>query len=235
MKTAARLATTTVVAAAAAAVIGVAPNAAALPGRFANPMQPYASADGEVHLLRPILAAPTRDRAPLGSLMSPGWRLIWDGSTVGTGEMVVRLVLKVRPAAGQPGTASEVLQIGRSRDPRVVRTCLTFGLRSGAGRRLPDRTINGRRYAAWENNDAGMSQSIAALDLRAVVNGACYAIARFRYGETASDGDRLVRLTSAQGAALLDKSLDSLQLGSVPAWQVVRPQTVSVPAGAVAW
>ena len=231
--TAARLSAVRLPAALAAVSIGTAPVVAAAPGRFANPMQPWASPDNSVHLLRPIIAAPTRSAAPLGSLMSAGWRFVWDGSAVGPGEVVVRLVLKVRPAAGSPGTASEVLRIGRSRDQRVVRTCLTYGLRGGSGRRLPDRVINGRRFAAWVNSDAGMSQAIAATDLRAVVDGTCYAVERFRYGESASDGDPSVRLSTAQGAALLDASLNSLQLGRVPGGQI-RPQTVSVPAGAVA-
>ncbi len=216
-----------------AASIMLAALIAAAPARFANPMQPWASTDGEVHLLRPIIADAGHDDAPIGSLMTQGWRLAWDGSAVGPGRMVVRLALKVAPS-GRPGTMTEVLQIGRSRDPRVVRQCLSYGLRGGAVRRLPDRTINGRRFAVWRNSDAGMSQAIAATDLRAVVGGTCYAIARFRYAETARDRDPSVQLPASRGAALLDASLTSLQLGRLGPSQVIRPQFVSVPAGAVA-
>jgi hypothetical protein len=177
---------------------------------FTAPVQPWVSADGQVRLGRPAVARiGTADR-PLVALMAPGWRLIWDGSRPTPGELVVRLTLPVVPADGQ-GTATEVLQVGRSRVPADLRSCLTAGL-SGA-RRLPPRTIGGVRFAAWRNGDAGMSQQIAATDLRAAVNGACYAVERFSYAERARDADPAVTLAQARGAAMLDAALVSLRLG----------------------
>ena len=203
--------------------------AAAGPARFTAPMQPWTSGDGQVSLLRPAAAPPTASEEPLSTLMYPGWRLIWDGAHPTPGRVVVRLMLKVTPPAPAK-TATEVLQVGVSRDPAAVRSCLRYGLAGGSGGRKPDRVINGVRFVAWANGDAGMSQGIGGTDLRAVVGGACYAVERFAVSESASDGDPSVTLPEAQGAAELDATLASLHIGQGPA----QAPALRMPPGAVA-
>ena len=204
--------------------------AAIAPVRFTAPMQPWTSPGGRVRLLRPAVAQPTTLAAPLGSLMTPGWRLIWAGEKTTPGHVVVRLALKVRPPAPEK-TATEVFLVGVSRDPGTVRSCLNYGLDGGSGRRQPDRVINGLRYAVWTNGDAGMSQRIAATDLRTMAAGACYAVVRFSYAESASDGDPSVTLPRARGASDLDATLASLRIGR---GRPLRPPAVRLPPGAVA-
>lgn len=198
--------------------------------RFTAPLQPWTSPDGRVRLLRPSAATPSRSDAPLGALASPGWRLLWNGASPTPGRLVVRLTLPIAPAPPLR-TAREGLQVGVSRAPEAVRTCLTYGLEGAPGRRLPDRTINGRRYAAWTHADAGMSQSVTATDLRTVAGGACWAVARFRYGESASERDPSVTLAPARGQAEMNAALASLRLGPGPAPQ---PPALRPPPGAVA-
>ncbi len=202
---------------AAAAVLALLGGAAA-PGvrAAAAPAQPWSSPDGTVRLLRPVAALPTRSGTPLGALMSPGWRLSWDGTAPGPGQVIVRLVLAVQPDAPRT-SAREVLQVGVSHDAAVRRGCATAGLGGGSARRQPDRVINGRRFTVWSNGDAGMSQSIAATDLRTVIGDACYAVERFAYADSASDRDPAITLSQADGAARLDAALASLRLGPASA------------------
>lgn len=214
-------------------MITIALLAAIAPVHFTAPTQPWTSPDGLVRLLRPAVAQPTTLAAPLGSLMTAGWRLIWAGENATPGHVVVRLALKVRPPAPEK-TATEVFQVGVSRDPGTVRSCLTYGPDGGSGRRQPDRVINGLRYAAWTNGDAGMSQRIAATELRTVVAGTCYAVVRFSYAESASDGDPSVTLLQARGASDLDATLDSLRIGHGGPRGPIRPPAVRLPPGAVA-
>lgn len=202
-------------------------------GRFTNPVQPWDSPDGRVHLLRPAIAALTVDDRPLGALASPGWRLVWDGAKVTPGRVLIRLVLKVAPNAPE-ATAIEGLQIGVGRGPGAVRSCLTYGLKGGSAVRRPDRIINGRRFAVWTNGDAGMSQRVSATDLRTVVGGACYAVERFGYGGSASSGDPLATLPQAKGADLLDAGLASLEITPQPSSRTLTPPHVTLPKGAVA-
>lgn len=210
---------------AALALLGI----AAAPARFTAPMQPWTSGDGRVSLLRPATAQPTTSSEPVSTLMSPGWRLIWGDAHPTPGRMIVRLMLKVVPDAPAK-TATEVFQVGASRDPAVVRSCLRYGLDSGSGERKPDRVINGVRYVVWSNGDAGMSQGIGGTDLRAVVTGACYAVERFTVSESASDGDPSVTLPEARGAAELDATLASLRIEQGPA----QAPALQMPPGAVA-
>lgn len=222
-------------AAVAALAAGAAPVAsAAMPAaRFTAPLQPFASADGQVHGLRPALAQVSTSQGSVGALASRGWRLIWDGAPATAGRVVVRLALPV--AARAPQTrATEYLQVGVSRSPAAVRSCLAYGLGGSSGGRKPDRVINGRRFAVWANGDAGMSQAIAAIDLRTVADGACYAVERFSYGDSASVRDASLTLPQAQGAAMMDRALASLRLGALPPGGVERPPAVHVPSGAVA-
>jgi hypothetical protein len=164
--------------------------------------------------------------------MSSGWRLVWDGAAATPGQVIVRLSLRV--AAAAPETkSSEYLQIGVGRSRAAVRTCVAYGLHGGSGKRLADRIINGRRFAVWENGDAGMSQQISGLDLRTVVGGACYAVERFRYSDSASDPDPSVTLSQARASADLDAALASLQIGPLGPDRVLQPPTVKLPPGAV--
>lgn len=202
---------------------------AAAPARFTAPMQPWTSGDGRVSLLRPATAQPTTSSEPVSTLMFPGWRLVWGDGHSTPGRIIIRLLLKVVPDASAK-TATEVFQVGVSRDPAVVKSCLRYGLDGGSGGRKPDRVINGVRYVVWSNGDAGMSQGIGGTDLRAVVSGACYAVARFTVSESASDGDPSVILPEARGAAELDATLASLRIEHGPAQVPALP----VPLGAVA-
>lgn len=206
---------------------------AAAAARFTAPLQAYASADGQVHLLRPAVAQVSTGAAAVGTLASPGWRLVWDGSAATPGRVVVRLSLPVAPEGAQT-RRTEYLQVGLSRETAAVRGCLTAGLKGPSGAHMPDRKIDGRRFSVWSNGDAGMSQQIAATDLRTVVDGACYAVERFSYGDTASPRDGSITLSQAQGAAMMDRALASLQLGAFAADQVARPPAVKTPPGALA-
>ena len=204
---------------------------ALLPGQFTAPMQPWNSPDGAVRLLRPAIAQPTTSDEGLTPLMQSGWRLTWNPTAPRPGRIIVRLVIKVRP--DRPGTASEVLQVGASRNPGVIRTCLSYGLHDGFGKRLPDRVINGVRFAAWSSGDGGMSHFIGGNDLRAVVGRTCYAIDRFSFGESASDGDPSVVLPQTAGAAMLDAALASLRIGQPSRAPLPIPH-LALPRGVVA-
>lgn len=187
-------------------------NGACQPDYSLTAEQPWTSDDQMVHLLRPRIAQVTYSGAALGSLMTSGWRLVWDGSPQRPGRMVVRLQLMTTPVFPET-SVTEILQVGASRDPEAVLHCLSAGLQSGSARRLPDRVINGTRYVVWANQDSGMSQSIVATDLRSVIGGVCYAVARIRYTASAGDPDSSVTMKQADGRRLLDASLSSLQLG----------------------
>lgn len=201
---------------------------AAAPMRFTAPMQPWTSPDGRVSLLRPAAAPPSTSGEVISTLMLPGWRLVW-GNHATPGHLIVRLSLKVLPKS-RPGTATEVFQIGSSAAPGAVKSCLRYGLDSGSGERQSDRVINGVRYGVWSNGDAGMSQSIGGIDLRAVVDGACYAVERYTVAESASDGDPRVTLTEKRGATALDATLASLRIGH----GVASVAGMLLPPGAVA-
>ncbi len=203
--------------AAAAALLAGAPRLAdaarpAAPTRPAASLQPWRNADRTLALLRPLLATPQTTAPALGALMTPGWRLVWDGiPSAGAGEVVIRLQLPAAPVPPET-SATEILQIGTSRDPDIVPRCLRDGLSTRNVQRLPDRTLAGTRFLAWHNSDAGANQTIAATDLRAIVGGTCYAVERFRYATAAAPppapGPRF-----APAASLLDASLASLRVG----------------------
>ena len=183
-----------------------------VPVPITGALRPWHSPDRAVALMRPVAARLTQADGALGSLMAPGWRLVWDGAAAVPGRMVVRLTLPVDPDDGV-GQRSEVLQIGSSRDPAALRDCLRGGL--GGGQRLPSRVINGVRFAVWSHGDAGMSQQIAATDLRALVGGACYAIERFSYTVTDATRDPRVRLSREAGVRMMDAALASVKIGPV--------------------
>ncbi len=162
------------------------------------------------HLTIDPPAGATLSRTLAGrSLMAAGWRLMWDGSAAGPGDAVARFTIRARPADGV-GTVDEMVQIGVG-GAGSARDCLTRGLHGGDARRLPDRRINGRRWAVWANGDAGMSQQIAATDLRTVWRGRCYAVARLRYAVKATDAPPGLP-PQPHAAAAMDRALASLRL-----------------------
>ena len=198
---------------------------------FKSPQQSWASPDGWVRLRRPTAVRPTQSYVGFNTLVSPGWRLIWSAQDATPGCLVIRLALKVRPRWPEK-TATEVFQVGVSRDPATIRSCLTYGLDGGSGGRQPDRVINGVRYAVWSNGDGGMSQHVNATDLRTVVSGACYAVERFSTSETASNGDPSVTLPQDQGSSELDATLASLRIGGASRTGTPEPEVRSRPATA---
>ncbi|MCQ8278435.1 hypothetical protein NFI95_08210 [Acetobacteraceae bacterium KSS8] len=206
--------------------------AAAQPApRFAAPLQPWRSPDGHVSLLRPLQALSTTFDAPIGALMSEGWRLSWNGQPPGAGRIVVRLTLPTRPDKPTGGAGTELLQVGVSDDARVVRDCLGA---SFTGKPEPSRTINGVRYLVRGNNGAGMSQTIDATELRAVVGGRCYAVARLHYGVAPGvESPAPNAIPHDRAARLLDDALDSLRIAAGEAAMPVPP-TMRLPAGTVA-
>jgi len=174
------------------------------------PAMAAAFVDAPHHLTidRPAGAAVSRTLTGR-SLMASGWRLMWDGATPGRGDDVVRFTMRTRPADG-PGVVDEMVQIGVG-GAGSARDCLVRGLRGGGGRALPDRTIAGRRWTAWTNGDAGMSQQVRAIDLRTVHRGRCYAVARISYVVTAMATPRGLP-PQARGAAAMDRALASIRL-----------------------
>lgn len=181
------------------------------PARSETPFATWASADGSVRLRPPSIARRSTSDAPLGALMARGWRLVWDGRPDRPGTVLVRLTIPVVPPSGR-GRETELLQVGVGAGPAIVSSCLRFGLDGPNGRRLPDRTINGTRFAAWSNSDGGMSQAIDATDLRAIRHGRCYAVERLSYVEEAADPAPGAALPARQGAARLEAALASLHL-----------------------
>lgn len=178
------------------------------------PMQPWVSKDGNVRLLHPSSLAPLPRLDALNTLMAPGWRLLWDSATrTGPGHVVVAFAIKVKPTSKTEKTGVEALQVSESNDPAVVATCLSYGLTASANR-PPDQVIDGLTFTTYGNGDAGMSQHIGAVDLRAVRNGVCYAVERIHAGESASGGDPMATLPERQGAAELDAIMNSLQFGN---------------------
>lgn len=171
----------------------------------------YVGAGGLVRLTYPAGLRPTTDFSGK-SLMTRGWRLSWDGTPVGTGTGVVRFAQDARAADGQ-GFATELVQVGLSRDAGVVAQCGTAGTSGPNVRRLPNRMLGGHRWTVWSNGDAGMSQQITATDLRTVVNGTCYAIERVSYAVKAAPPLPANAPTQAAAAARMDAILASVRLG----------------------
>lgn len=168
----------------------------------------FASGAGHLRLDRPTGAQMSRTLDGR-SLMAAGWRLMWDGKPAGPGDDIVRFTIRARPTDGV-GVIDEMLQIGVGQ-PGSARDCLTRGLRGGSARKLPDRLINGRRWTAWSNGDAGMSQQITATDLRSVYRNRCYAVARIGYAVKAMDTPRSLP-AQTWAAAAMDRTLTTLQL-----------------------
>ena len=143
---------------------------------------------------------------------SPGWRTVWDGAPVGPGSKIVRFALDGLPASPPDSKATEVLQIGSSRDPAVVSTCLTHGLATGNTTRLTDRVIDGRRFVAYRNGDAGMSHQMTASSLRAVIGDRCVAVDRLSMVGMRAVGEAGPARTQVDATAELDRVLASLRI-----------------------
>jgi len=143
----------------------------------------FVSDDGIVRFQYPTNLQPTGEFKGRALLQS-GWRVVWSGEEVGKGEGIVRLTV---PARAEDGSAiSEIVQIGRSHSPDVVETCTTYGLSSANGMSMPDRVVGGHRWMAYASSDAGMSQSIKAVNYRLVYQGTCYALDRISYAVRAA-------------------------------------------------
>ena len=163
----------------------------------------FLSKDGDVQLQQPPGAQRSMEFQGR-ALMQSGWRMIWDGKQVGEGQGIVRLTLPARAADGS--ALSEVLQLGASRDPEVVATCLHYGLQAGNGMRLSPATINGHAWTVYSGSDAGMSQSIKATNYRLVFEQTCYAMDRISYAVRAAKAAEDA-LTEAEAARLMDAAL----------------------------
>lgn len=168
----------------------------------------FVSKNGDVRLQRPVAVQPSTDFSGR-ALLQRGWRVVWDGREVGEGQGIVRLTLPARAADGS--AVSEVLQIGSSRDAEVVASCLTYGLASGSGMHLPATTIKNRDWATYTSGDAGMSQSIKAVNYRLVHEGACYAMERISYAVRAAKADEDSK-TDAEAAKIMDDVLASVEI-----------------------
>ena len=171
----------------------------------------FLGAGGMVRLSYPSALTPTRNFAGR-ALMNAGWRQIWDGSLVGRGVGIVRFWQVARPSDGQ-GQVTEMVQVGFSRSAAVVATCGTAGLKSGSGRRLPNRMLGGHRWTVYANGDAGMSQQVNATNLRTVVDGTCYAIDRVTYAVKAAQSLPRSAPTQAAAAARMEAILASVRVG----------------------
>ena len=171
----------------------------------------FVGGGGRVRLSHPAALNPTRTFSGR-ALMTGGWRLMWDGTPVGRGVGVARFWQVAKPTNG-PGQVIEMVQIGYSRDPAVVARCGTDGAKSGSGRRLPDRMLGGHRWTAYTNGDGGMSQSVAAIDLRTVVEGACYAVDRVTYAIKAASPPPRTAPMQAVAAARMDAILATIHVG----------------------
>ncbi len=171
----------------------------------------FIGAGGRVRLSHPASLSPTRTFSGR-ALMTGGWRLMWDGKPTGRGVGVARFWQIAKPRDGV-GQVMEMVQIGFSRDAGVVARCGTAGAKGANGRRLPDRMLGGHRWTAYSNGDAGMSQSIAATDLRTVVEGACYAVSRVTYRVKAASAPARTAPTQAVAAANMDAILATIHVG----------------------
>jgi hypothetical protein len=171
----------------------------------------FLGAGGTVRLSYASALTPTRNFAGR-PLMNSGWRQVWDGSPVGRGVGIVRFWQVAKPSDGQ-GQVTEIVQVGFSRSAAVVATCGTAGLKSGNGRRLPDRMIGGHRWTVYSNGDAGMSQQVRATNLRTVVNGTCYTIDRVTYSVKAAGPPARNAPAQAIAAARMDAIVATVKVG----------------------
>ena len=168
----------------------------------------YVSGDGGIKLQHPeIVQRSTEFRGR--ALLQGGWRVVWDGSQIGEGREIVRLTLPARAADGS--ALSEILQIGVSRDPSVITSCLSYGLNSGNGMHLPKANINGHDWTVYSNGDAGMSQSTKALNYRLLFDNACYAMDRISYAVRAAKAADNV-LSEADATKLMDGVKSSVEV-----------------------
>ena len=111
------------------------------------------------------------------------WRVSY-AADVGAGARIVAFALPPLRAsdAGGDSEATAELRIGASRDPDVVASCLAYGMNSGDNVETAARTLGGVTFTEVpDNGDGGMQQRISSDDLRAVHDGACYAVDLVQY------------------------------------------------------
>lgn len=133
------------------------------------------------------------------------WRMSYAAGS-GPGEAIIAFSLPDRRSTDAGGDRSATLEltIGGSRDRSVVASCLTYGMNSGNNVEVDHRSIGGVVFTEVpDNSDGGSMQHIQSDDLRAVHDGACYAIDIVEFtggtsakplGFSASDVDRLKSL-----------------------------------------
>ncbi len=161
---------------AAALVVAVIRLLRAEPGAAAD-LQIFTSAPLGLTLRYPADLAP-RDTFTPNSFDRGAWRVSY-AADVGPGMRIVAFALPSLHAsdAGGDSEASAELRIGVSRDPDVVASCLTYGMNSGDNIASDTRTLGGVVFIEVpDNGDGGLQQRISSDDLRAVHDGACYAI-----------------------------------------------------------
>lgn len=180
------------------------------PGAIA--LRSFASAVGTVRLTVPPGAQVSRDLNGR-ALMTQGWRLDWMGKPVGIGTALVRLSITARPTTG-PGQVDEMVQVGASRDADAVRDCLFYGLAKPGDQSTDKRRVGGVGWTVYHHRDAGMSQQIEAQDLRAVVDGTCWAVARISYAIKAAEPLPATAPPQAKAAAAMDAALASLKVNA---------------------
>ena len=106
------------------------------------------------------------------------WRISYAADT-GPGTRIVAFALPTLKTsdAGGDSTAFAELRVGASRDPEVLRNCLTYGMNSGNNVETATRDIGGVRFTEVpDNGDAEMMKTFRTDDFRAVHAGACYAV-----------------------------------------------------------
>ncbi len=163
-----------------------APPAAAVPGT-----RGWQSEDGQIAFAYPASLSPSK-AFPATYFTPEGWRVTFDGSSAGPGRGLVRFSEEIGIAGDASRVATEILQIGRSRDPGVIADCLTHGLEGGNGMKQPDRTIGGVRFTVYRNGDAGMSHQLSTTNMRALHDGQCIAIDLLTSSVPASVGDSAI-------------------------------------------
>ncbi|MXP26738.1 hypothetical protein GRI39_11895 [Altererythrobacter indicus] len=163
----------------------------------------WQSKDSLIALSYPTSLTPTRDFS--GTYFTPaGWRMMFDGSPVGAGVGQVRFTAKSKSADEMPRIATDILQIGTSRNADVVADCLTRGLQGGSAVKEPNRIIGDVSFTVYSNGDAGMSHQLSSTDMRAMYQGTCIAIDRLTISVPAS-----VNVTShpKQSSATVEQEL----------------------------
>ena len=144
-------------------------------GAPTSALRVWKSTDSTIALLYPSYLTPMQDFP--GTYFTPGgWRAMFDGAAAGPGDGLVRFIAHTSLEGEVSRRATEILQIGTSDDPSVLRDCLTSGLEGGDGAKQSDRMVGGVPFTVYTNGDAGMSHQLSSVDLRSVHDDRCIAI-----------------------------------------------------------